>query len=187
VARKGESNEWHFAHVGECNSDKLGESVLHLVAKDIIKGNSHIIFPDGKIFNYLPADIEYWIDDMRIDAVLTCCQSGERLMVEIVVTNPLEAEKLGRLRKLGYKVMTVDLGHLDYNIEWDELEQIIITQTDTKDLYEPSISWPRIKIGWDPDKVVAVVLLVLGGLWLLNRWLSGQKKGRRSRSRYSFR
>lgn len=187
IAKKGENNEWHFAHVGNCVSDNLGESVLHLLAKAIIKANRHIILPDGTVFSYLPAEIEYCIKDMRIDAVLTCKQTGERLIVEIIVTNPLDPGKLERLRNMKYRVMTIDLGNLDYNIGWDELEQVVITQTDTKDLYSQSFTWPRMKIEWDMAKIVAFAVLVFGGLWLLNRWLFGGKKERRSRFRYSSR
>ncbi len=46
VARKGDKRTWHFAHAVGGDCQKIGETHLHLAAKQILQDKKEILLPD---------------------------------------------------------------------------------------------------------------------------------------------
>jgi hypothetical protein len=171
VAKQGELNRWHFAHLPSTKCYGSVETYLHLHAKAILLRARKIVLPDGKHFYYDNVRLEAVIDSCRVDALLTKTRTGERVAVEIVVTNPLPQRKIDILNGFGYRVLEIDLSILDTIIDPLELVQIVLNQPENRILhslpatpvesarYVPKIDWRFIVLGF--AIIVGVTLLLL--------------------------
>ncbi|HMG66118.1 MAG TPA: competence protein CoiA family protein [Chitinophagaceae bacterium] len=165
VAKQGTERIPHFAHYTG-SSCRYGETMLHLLAKKILKAAARIKLDDERILYYTNAEVEVVEGDMRIDVVLRNNITHEKYAVEIVVTNSLSDEKIERLLRLGYNVLEIDLKGFDENISEAELSEILIEDTDCKCLFEPEPYYPgkaeKDESGLKWMMVAFMVLMVIG-------------------------
>ena len=122
LARKGLERVHHFAHIKETNCKCSPETILHRLAKDIIAKSKYIKIPPDNSFPVPILNTRILIEQEKIsskdglvnvdnvfveregirkgfipDIVL---QSGDKfLIVEICVTNPVNVEKLEKIRQ----------------------------------------------------------------------------------------
>jgi competence CoiA-like predicted nuclease len=89
VSKKGEVNQWHFAHYQGAECTSSAETYLHFHAKTLFLKAKKIALCDGTIFHFNSARAEAQIDQYRVDVLLENTVNDKKLVVEIVVTNPL--------------------------------------------------------------------------------------------------
>lgn len=123
IARNGgKKNIHHFAHINTstCNA---GETILHLLAKDIFKEYNNIQLPkvsygdnhiqDEQIFYYDDCLLEEKRGDIIPD--ITLKGKEENLYIEIKVTHAIDEYKLNKIKELNIPVLEIDLS--DYIVK----------------------------------------------------------------------
>ena len=142
MAKKGATNEHHFAHVSLKESCQINpESVLHVFAKEVILETKGMMMPP------LPNEPEYeatWWDFneiqseiklglIRPDLVAYCKE--EPILIEMAVTHFVDDKKQSILDSLQLKTLEVDLSELidsEIMIPSEEAKQWILDKTHSK-------------------------------------------------------
>ncbi|WP_230460165.1 competence protein CoiA family protein, partial [Sansalvadorimonas verongulae] len=149
IARKGDVRKHHFAHQQGQDTRSCLETVLHLMAKQIIAEQKKILLPDtylkaekrddagnlhnqhiyekGLMASFTQISLEVARDNYRADAVGYLESFGE-LDIEIRVTHEVDKEKADKVRSINKPMMEVDLSELprDAGPE-DILEAVLYT------------------------------------------------------------
>lgn len=116
IARKGESNIHHFAHVkSECEYGL--ETALHIFAKQILEKSKTIYLPELYAGNYLlhqkiqisinEVYLEKKIGNIIPDVIIV--SNGRELFVEIAVTHFADYNKIIKMKKMGIGGIEIDL------------------------------------------------------------------------------
>lgn len=142
IARKWEIRVEHFAHANNKNCVWAGESYFHLVAKEILSKNIEITLPvynittwyysEYKRFSYSKLCTEDRIYDEKIGEIRADCSvilNGMKVLIEIVVTHPLEEATLDKIKKFNYSTLIIDLNPLikrERILTYDQIEEYII-------------------------------------------------------------
>jgi len=135
-ARHGDIRQHHFKHISaiECNS----ETILHLIAKRILKEDSRFHLPGSKgYFHYHEVTDEQWLRNQRPDIILI--GKDKRVNVEIAVTCFIGEEKIEKIRASDYNTVEIDLSRLNRNCSYNELKKIIIEEVEHKKI----IHWAK--------------------------------------------
>ncbi len=150
VARKGEVNQWHFAHNSNASCAYAEQTAVHLIAKDIIETNG-VFLPKVELIKTV-GDIpinQYdfikrkditktgqWVVfdsvklEKKIDNVIPDILAQYRgviILIEIAVTHFIDKAKLEKLKQLGLPCLEIDANHLRYsnNLENDLKEFLL--------------------------------------------------------------
>lgn len=147
VAKMGEVKAPHFAHYVEkgtildCSAQKANESGLHQMAKKIVKESTYINLPaieieaecdpsrnandekqceplhikDEQMWYFSSAEMEVPCNGFTPDVYL----HGEKtdLLVEIMVTHPVDDEKKERVKQAGLPMIEIDISDIYNNLE----------------------------------------------------------------------
>lgn len=78
IAKQGEKNAWHFAHAAQSDCKGMGETHLHLAAKQILKKRREILLPNyrGREFG------QSWDEDKEYLTVSMLCSPRHRDLLE---------------------------------------------------------------------------------------------------------
>lgn len=156
VARKGDIKDHYFAHHKNLNCTKAFETVLHLLAKEIILNSREILLPPIIILNkytysknevkgpyrlkYTKVEAEKYINGIKPDLLITTgsTKQEKQCAIEILVTHKVEDKKCSHFENINLPAIEIDLSNVDRMIEKYELEQLIINNTDNKHwIYNP--------------------------------------------------
>lgn len=153
IARKGEVNEDHFAHHNSEDCTYGTETVLHLMAKDILSTVESFELPafyygDYEIFPQTTLEIdsvrvEKKLGSIKPDLIITA--KGKELIVEIAVTHFIDEEKLEKIRELNIATIEIDLSSCDRMPKESELRSILVQSVSNKKWIHNSKAEERIK------------------------------------------
>lgn len=145
VAHKGNKNIHHFKHYNSQECEKGYQTSLHLLAKEIISNEKCFVIPpisynfnsNNKFIDIpkkkIPIDrveLEAKTGDIIPDIIL---YSGTQiLLVEIYVTHKIDEEKLNKIKLLGLSTIEIDLSHIDREISYEDLRNILINSCSEK-------------------------------------------------------
>lgn len=147
VAKMGEVKAPHFAHYVEkgtildCSAQKANESGLHQMAKEIIAKGDHIHLPeieidadkdesrnindekqceplhikDKQTWYFSSAEVEKTCKGFTPDVYLH--GKKNELLVEIMVTHPVDAEKRKRVEQAGLPMIQINISDIYNNLE----------------------------------------------------------------------
>ncbi|MDE2674015.1 MAG: competence protein CoiA family protein [Paracoccaceae bacterium] len=154
IAKKGKIRTAHFAHAAKSDCERMGETHLHLAAKQILMDRKEILLPDFRGREYLTTSItsspmhkdlyqhaketvtkgeivlmdnireEEGLDGIRPDIIFE--KGGRELLVEIRVTHATEKEKIRDIRKRKLPCIEIDLSRTPRDKSLQELEHIVI-------------------------------------------------------------
>lgn len=140
VARKGEKKVHHFAHYNSSECESYGESMLHLLAKQILEENKYIIVPsfDKETGNYsLPykitfekINVEKEYEDIKPD-IIAWKNNTSFIFIEIAVTHRVDYDKLQKIQKYNVSTLEIDLGEYYKNtnsFDYNEFKDILLNQ-----------------------------------------------------------
>ena len=158
IARKGKIKEHHFAHANGEDCKKGFETMLHIMAKLILKEEKRIRIPNvyilsklstfsyqGHIFHreteeFLPGstfitfndvELEKKIDEFIPDVILY--NNNHRLLVEIKVSHGVDETKLRKIRKSNISTLEIDLSNIKANITIEGLRDLLINDVYNKE------------------------------------------------------
>jgi len=140
VAVQGKSinhREWHFRH--HIESDCLGgqETAIHKLAKQIIADNTQIAIPNDVLLFYTSPRLESRFETIIPDISVT--SDGIDIHFEILVTHPVDIIKEEFYCKGKHKSIEINLKNISYNINPEELKEIVLNQVHNKRI----IFWER--------------------------------------------
>lgn len=136
-----------FSHVNENSKCSGGykETLLHLYAKELIKKSSELYVPSERYHNpnilkYVEVKLEHAFPveeykQYRPDILLTTTD-GEKVAVEIYVTNDLSEEKIQLYKKSKLKCLRIDLSQFyydDFETSKPEIEKAIFGYEESKE------------------------------------------------------
>ena len=123
VAKKGEVKDHHFAH--SVDSDCTGETLKHYMAKQEIAEKKYLHLPSPNLLkdtysmtDFKTVELEKRIGDSRYIADVICThESGKQIIIEIVVTHDLDADKWNYLVENKITSLKIDVNNWDYETE----------------------------------------------------------------------
>lgn len=145
IARKGNHRENHFAHEG-LTCKYAFETMLHLLAKQILSENKLIILPklylsfshnraDLKVFDEKRLDIDFVELEVREDGFIpdVIIHAGQhRLLVEIYVTHKVDRKKKQLLQERKLSCIEINLSNVPRDLDIKTLTELIVYRTDNK-------------------------------------------------------
>lgn len=133
VARKGPKTTHHFAHAISKGCSGGPETVLHLLAKQIIESADNITSPspNSKTIHINSVKLEKSFGTVKPDITINN-ESEEFTFIEIAVTHKCEDEKIKKLQELGIQAFEIQLPISAINLNHDELKDRIINQKEWK-------------------------------------------------------
>ena len=157
VAKQGQKTIHHFAHASGSDCATGLETALHLAAKEILVREKRMQLPGlyerveevhvhgtygdddstkGQMVRFDSVRDEVWLGGIIPDIV---CTAGDRtLLVEVVVTHPVDPMKLEKIKAKGLAVLAVNLANMKENWDWNTLISAVITDVGRKKwLYNP--------------------------------------------------
>lgn len=119
IARKGEKNEHHFAHISNKESCNINpESILHKFAKQVIMEEKGLTLPtlpnsqdsESKRWQFSKLIAEQSVGTIRPDLVASIDHGI--MFIEIAVTSFIDSDKLNLIKHLGIQTIEIDLRDL---------------------------------------------------------------------------
>ncbi len=130
IARKGDKNQYHFAHSSGIDCESAPETAMHILAKEILNENTEIYLSNQDTFEYEKCKLEKQYGSFRPDAIIS--NEKESIFVEIVVTNDLSKEKEKAFIKSDNRTLVIDLKAIDRGIEKMELEKEVLANCEIR-------------------------------------------------------
>lgn len=147
IARKGEFKKHHFAHYETEECTGSFESVLHLLAKEIIKNEKRIVIPEVKFHDNQyeqvtilltnkqevkaeSVDLEISQGDFQPDVIMNF--GSKQLFVEIAVTHFIDEEKRNKIIKRAVSTIEIDLSNFKGAFDKQNLVRALIYSTENK-------------------------------------------------------
>ncbi len=151
LAKKGQSQRWHFAHYQGGGDEYCYETAVHKMAKQVLLAGHQVELPTWKriagLFDldqqlqqeilerparrweYTRAREEVWMVGMRPDVVLEDDHATTvPLLVEVKVSNAVGHEKAALVRKRGWAMIEIDLSKLDADSVLDKAFERAVLQ-----------------------------------------------------------
>ncbi|WP_437494966.1 competence protein CoiA family protein [Sorangium sp. So ce1014] len=151
VANKGTKKTHHFAHHSIRDCVEAYETMLHLLAKQVIAERKLVMLPavqaeykglrsavhPGKEFRPDEVVVEVWLKGMRPDVVARITRKGQtkELLIEVAVTHFCESEKIGLIRARRMAGIEIDLSRMPRNVSRKEMEDAIIASAPRRWLF----------------------------------------------------
>ncbi|WP_437567693.1 hypothetical protein [Sorangium sp. So ce542] len=151
VANKGTKKAHHFAHHSIRDCVEAYETMLHLLAKQVIAERKLVMLPAVQAeYNGLHAAVhpvkefrpdevalEVWLEGMRPDVVARITRRGQikELLIEIAVTHFCESEKTGLIRARRMAGIEINLSRVPRNVSREEMEDAIISSAPRRWLF----------------------------------------------------
>ena len=155
-ARKGKKNVHHFAHDpsgGAVVCASAFETSIHLMAKEILKEDGSLMFPEltikrsgedqigvqhtkeiqveeGGEKTFDRVELEKRLGNIRPDIVAYV--RGDPQLIEVAVTSFAQQEKKRKLRELGLPAIEIDLSTVDYSTTKADLRNLIHSDETSK-------------------------------------------------------
>lgn len=116
VARKGEKNEHHFAHLNNKESCTIHpESILHKFAKQVIMEERYLTLPslpDDEHSEDKTWQFDHLIDEQSVGCIrpdIVATVDDEMMFIEVAVTSFIDTDKADFIKQLGIKTVEIDL------------------------------------------------------------------------------
>jgi hypothetical protein len=146
VAKKGPVLEHHFAHATGTECATALETALHLAAKEILERRKQIVLPEVRVEfdgpkppELLAGEACYFLCrvlvEHRIDTIMpdiVAFVRDRRILIEIRVTHPADAEKISRIGALGLSAIEIDLSQSSRSFAPSELEELVVEGVQNK-------------------------------------------------------
>ena len=161
IARKGDVRAAHFAHPKGSECQGAAESILHILAKEILSKLDSIeipeypysrtkTFPSGKVVTHETilanggrVDIEEVLIEKHRDSYrpdIELYSNGKRLIIEIAVTHKVDKNKLRLIRKDDVPIIEIQLEEKHAMNSFEQLESLIQKDLKCKQwLYHPNV------------------------------------------------
>ncbi len=142
VAKKGEKNEHHFAHISNKESCFINpESILHKFAKQVIIEANGLLLPavpnseetEAKLWQFSQITPEVKFGNIQPDLMVMV--DKDTYFIEIAVTSFVDEVKLERIKAIGTPTVELDLRELlkgDITIPSDAAKDFILNQLEHK-------------------------------------------------------
>lgn len=142
VAKKGEKNEHHFAHISNKESCNINpESILHKFAKQVIMEEKGLTLPalpnsedtEAKLWQFSQITPEVRFGNIQPDLMVMV--DNESYFIEIAVTSFVDEVKLERIKIIGTPTIELDLRELLKNgiaIPSEEAKDFILNKLEHK-------------------------------------------------------
>ena len=156
-ARKGKKNVHHFAHdhaAGPWDCKTAFETSIHLMAKEILREDGFLVFPELVIKrsaedqigvlhteetpvslttekSFQRVELEKRLEGIRPDIVAYV--DGNPVIVEVAVTSFAQQEKKQRIRRLRLPAIEIDLSSVDYSTTKEDLRNRIHLESTKKE------------------------------------------------------
>lgn len=138
IANQGGLKQWYFSHKSKIECEYAGQTVAHLIAKDIIKKHgvyipSHPLMTDellaitGKIVVFDKVLFEKKFHDFIPDII--GIKDGVQFVIEVAVTHFCDDEKLLKIENSCVNAIEIDLSHLKNTIDKDNIREFILDST----------------------------------------------------------
>lgn len=117
VARNGGTRmQHHFAHAADSTYVGSAETVLHLLAKDILQETRTLMLPDyygykGTAMVFDEIILEEWQEDSRLRPDCIGVKDGHRLWIEIKVNHAVDEDKLSYIREHKQGCVEIDFSY----------------------------------------------------------------------------
>lgn len=158
IARRPNKAVAHFAHESDRACATAVETMLHLLAKEILEARRRLVLPaveaaiDGetlrthgpKEMTFDSADLEVRLDGVIPDILVR--YGPKELLVEIYVTHRCGDEKIERLRALGLPAIEIDLRSIARGATRDEVEAAVLQSAPRKWLFNAKLDSAREKL-----------------------------------------
>lgn len=138
VAKKGDTNIHHFAHLGSRVCERAFQLGMIEKARKILQKAKKIELPEvkfpfskyqfeevlykGQIIEFDEAKTEHLCDDVFPDLVLY--SKGRPLLIEIVVTHNVDTEKKRKIKELGISALEINLKWVLKSKDYKEIEDL---------------------------------------------------------------
>jgi hypothetical protein len=137
IARQGDNNQWHFAHVNNAECARAPMTALHLWAQQIIQKEKQIMLPPYKGRHYKLSKQLIQFDEVFLeqripihdtyiqpDCIGRISRNGQAhdLLIEILVTHEVDERKKNDIKELKLACIEIDLSDL---IDTDYTSEII--------------------------------------------------------------
>jgi hypothetical protein len=188
--RQGEVNRYHFAHYAGVTCERSGECVIHWLIKEVLYKKRRVMVPNGTVVQFTRVDKELWIDNMRVDAMLTS-EDGRKMIVEVIVTCDLGNTKLQTLRQMGYDVLVLDCSLMDRDTCWDDLVQWVTGSNEDRTMHESEVEEAVTSsvVGWDWLNLALIIGCIVVAFFLIyefvRAFIDGNKRQRSRRNKYA--
>lgn len=170
VAKKGEKNEHHFAHISNKESCNIKpESILHKFAKQVIMEDKSLTLPalpnsqetESKVWQFSKLIAEQSVGTIRPDLVASIDHG--MMFIEIAVTSFIDTDKLELIKHLGIQTIEIDLrALLKQNIEIpsEEARTYILQEVSNKQWIYPVSPMPTSTIETASNPLVLATPMV---------------------------
>lgn len=168
-ARQGNRNRHHFSHINNTNCSP--ETVLHIIAKQVFMNNNKLLLPEDKgWFHYTKVKEECLVGNQKPDIIVKGPEGT--LHIEIAVTHFIDDTKLAKITLARYNTVEIDLSHLEYQTDINELQKILIERNEEKYIvywkgYTSKIHKNNREDDWKITLIVAAA--IAGTIWLFVR------------------
>lgn len=146
VAKKGKVKEHHFAHLFKGYCQCAYETMLHILAKEIIERNKVITLPEVVVnfdsnrrplclFNSQTIPIESVVLEKKEGDIipdLIVNYRGTKLLLEIYVTHKLDEEKIEYLSNKEISCIEIDLSKAPRDLDYDSIKNLVLNETSNK-------------------------------------------------------
>ena len=136
VAHKGPVKAAHFKHYQGSDCGKGVETALHHMAKGILENRQEIALPHPdpaeptKLWPIEKVSLEKRLEDIIPDVIVYI--EGQPILIEIVVTHGIDAEKMEKIKDLGISTLVINLSDEERTLSEDELASIVVEGTEKK-------------------------------------------------------
>ena len=141
VAHQGEIVEWHFKHKTNEECATARETAIHFLGKEILEKHKRLVLPPvvakvGGRMTSLHGETDMEFDEAtlerRLEGVIPdiILRKDDRdLVVEILVTHRVDAEKVAKLKAMRLPGVEIDLSRLPRDASRDEIEKAVISHS----------------------------------------------------------
>ncbi len=158
IARRGKRVTAHFAHEGDAACARAVETVLHLLAKEVLQEQRRLRLPaieaeanrvrvethPAQEVVFETALLEQPLGGVTPDIIV---RRGHRdLLVEIYVTHGCDEEKVAKIRALEISAIEIDLRKLPRNATRADVEAAVIAKAPRRWLFNPWVDEARRQV-----------------------------------------
>lgn len=142
-ARQGEWRQHHFAHIGNQKCEGAYETMLHILAKEVLQEVGEIMLPQSARKDYPSGSVkiqniqvEKWDEQYRIRPdVEGVMENGERLLIEFLVSHKVEGNKRQIIINNHLKCIEINLNY--QLLDKDELREFLTHSQEDRDWVSP--------------------------------------------------